>query len=92
MIAAMHEARLEPPPLVPQVTDRATSGLNERQVKAMRFLREHGEITTVMYSQDIATQITERMARKDLQDLVRRGLIDRIGRTRGTRYTLRRSE
>ncbi len=67
-------------------------GLNARQVKAMRYLEEHGEITSAVYCTEIAPDISQRMARKDLRDLEARGLVRRIGRTRGTRYVLSVSE
>ncbi len=67
-------------------------GLNARQVEAMRYLEEHGEITSAVYSEVIAPDVSQRMARKDLNDLEERGFVTRIGRTRGTRYVLPRSE
>jgi len=76
----------------PPATEYTALGLNDRQIKAMRYLQEHGEITTIIYCREIAPQISERTARKDLNDLVERGLITRIGRTRGTKYVLLSSE
>ena len=67
-------------------------GLNIRQVKAMQYLEEHGEITSSVYCSEIAPNISQRMARKDLRDLEERGLVSRIGQTRGTRYVLPVSE
>ena len=70
----------------------ATLGLNTRQVKAMRYLEEHGEITSLVYCEEITPAISRRTARKDLKDLEERGLVTRIGRTRGIRYVLSTSE
>jgi ATP-dependent DNA helicase RecG len=67
-------------------------GLNARQAKAMRYLEEHGEITSSLYCEEIAPDISQRMARKDLKDLEERGLVIRLGRTRGTRYVSSGSE
>jgi ATP-dependent DNA helicase RecG len=66
--------------------------LNARQVRAMQYLEEHGEITSSLYCEEIAPNITQRTARKDLKGLMEVGLVTRIGRTRGTRYVLSDSE
>ena len=58
----------------------------------MRYLERRGEITSATYCEEIAPGISERMARKDLNNLVERGLVTRVGRTRGTRYVLPSSE
>ncbi|MFO7917286.1 MAG: ATP-binding protein [Anaerolineae bacterium] len=76
----------------PEQMDYTDLGLTNRQVRAMRYLEEHGEITSSIYCRDIAPDIGPRMARKDLGDLVDRGLVIRVGRTRGTRYILPGSE
>jgi len=70
----------------PVAPDLVTMGLNERQIAAFRYVQQHGEITTSIYVEKIAPQITERMARKDLKVLQERGLVRRVGRTRGTKY------
>lgn len=66
--------------------------LNARQMRAMQYLEEHGEITSSLYCEEIAPDITQRTARKDLKGLMELGLVIRIGRTRGTRYVLSGSE
>lgn len=76
----------------PAANHITTPGLNARQMKAMRYLEEHGEITSPVYCAEIAPDISQRMARKDLRDLEERRLVNRIGRTRGTRYVLSVSE
>jgi ATP-dependent DNA helicase RecG len=70
----------------------AKLSLNARQLKAMQYLEEYGEITSSIYSELIAPDISQRMARKDLKDMEERGLVARVGRTRGTRYVLPSSE
>ena len=72
----------------PVAPDLVTMGLNERQIAAFRYVQQHGEITTRTYVEKIAPQITERMARKDLKALQERGLVRRVGRTRGTKYVV----
>jgi len=77
---------------VSQRTDYADIDLNARQVKAMQYLEKHREITSAIYCEGIAPRISQRMARKDLKDLVERGMVIRVGHTRGTRYVLPTSE
>lgn len=72
----------------PVAPDLVPMGLNERQVAALKYVQQHGQITTRTYVEKIAPQITERMARKDLNVLQERGLVRRVGHTRGTRYVL----
>lgn len=65
--------------------------INERQVKAILYIKEHGKITNRLY-QDI-TNISKPGATLDLQDLVNKELMNKIGTTgRGTYYTLKRKE
>jgi ATP-dependent DNA helicase RecG len=66
----------------------AAFDLNARQVKALQYLEKHGEITSSIYSEVIAPDISQRVARKDLKDLEKRGFVVRLGQTRGTRYVL----
>jgi ATP-dependent DNA helicase RecG len=80
--------RVIPTSLPPVAPDLVTMGLNERQVAALRYVQQHGEITTRTYVETIAPHITERMARKDLNVLQERGLVRRVGKTRGTKYVL----
>ena len=76
----------------PQQVTYATRDLNARQMKAMRYLKKHREITSSIYCEKIAPDISQRMARKDLKGLEEQGLVIRIGRTRGARYVLSISE
>ncbi len=61
--------------------------LNQRQVKAMNFIRKNGYITNDYYIQ--INQISDRHARRDLRQLVDMDLIARIGKGRSTRYVLK---
>jgi ATP-dependent DNA helicase RecG len=64
-------------------------GLNERQVRALLYVKEHDRITNREY-QDV-NGISERTALRDLKDLCDRGLLERMGDTgRGTEYRLTR--
>ncbi|MEC3882062.1 ATP-binding protein [Parapedobacter sp. 10938] len=63
--------------------------INERQVKAILYIKKHGSITNRLY-QGI-TGISKPGATLDLQDLVSKELINKTGTTgRGTYYTLNR--
>jgi ATP-dependent DNA helicase RecG len=63
-------------------------GLNERQIKAVMFVKEKGEITNKDYQMVCAT--SERTATRDLADLVRKGIFRQIGTTgRGAGYMLK---
>ncbi len=63
-------------------------GLNERQVKAVRHVREYGSITNREYRQ--ITGISDEGARLDLKQLVELGIFRLQGKGRSTTYTLKR--
>lgn len=59
--------------------------LNARQEKALEYLAEHGRITNSEY-QGLAPDVSSETIRRDLVDLVERGLLLKIGRKRATYY------
>lgn len=61
-------------------------GLNERQLRAISFIRQYGEITRPEYENVAGQGVSSRTAQNDLRDLVERGLIARVGAGPGTRY------
>lgn len=63
-------------------------GLNERQIAALLWLAEHRRVTNREY-RELAPDISDETVRRDLADLVERGLLLRIGDRRGTYYILR---
>lgn len=63
--------------------------LNERQIRALRLVREQGEITRAQYEASIGKELSSRTAQNDLRELVERGILERVGAGPGTRYTLR---
>ncbi len=63
-------------------------GLNERQITALLYLAEHRRITNREYREQ-QPDISDETVRRDLADLVDRGLLLRIGDRRGTYYILR---
>jgi len=63
-------------------------GLSERQVHAVLYVKEHGQITNTDY-QGIAG-VSKPTATRDLEDLVSKGVLEKQGITgRGVRYVLR---
>ncbi len=65
--------------------------INERQVKAILYIKEHGSISNRLYQE--ITGISKPGATLDLQDLVSKELISKTGTTgRGTYYTLNRKD
>jgi ATP-dependent DNA helicase RecG len=63
-------------------------GLNERQIAAMLHLAEQRRITN-RDMQDLAPEVSAETLRRDLADLVERGLLMRIGDKRGAYYILK---
>jgi ATP-dependent DNA helicase RecG len=62
--------------------------MNERQLKALNFVREKGSITNSDY-QTLCPHVTSETLRLDLKDLVDRGVLLRVGAKRGTYYILK---
>ena len=63
-------------------------GLNNRQIQAVAYIREHGKITNSEFQ--ILASIKKRQATKDLNDLKERQVISRVGKTgKGTHYILK---
>lgn len=62
-------------------------GLNERQVKAVTYIKEHRRITNREYRQ--LTGVSDEGARLDLRQLVDLGVLRPRGKGRSTSYTLR---
>jgi ATP-dependent DNA helicase RecG len=69
--------------------ERASEPLleQERRVKqAMQYLQTHGTITNGIYRQ--LTDVSEATARRDLEELVGKGVLRASGKTRGRQYRL----
>jgi DNA-binding NtrC family response regulator len=62
--------------------------LNERQLLALAHVREHGSISSKDLTELRGGGISKRTAGYDIQDLVTRGLLKRVGRGPATRYVL----
>ena len=66
-------------------------GLNERQIKAVLYVKEKGSITNKEYQKLFG--VSEATATRDLKELVKRGILEKIGVTgKGTYYKLKPSK
>jgi ATP-dependent DNA helicase RecG len=69
-------------------TPRGVPTMNERQAKALAYIRENGRITNREYRQ-ICPGVSPETLRLDFVDLVERGLLLKIGAKKGTYYILK---
>jgi ATP-dependent DNA helicase RecG len=67
--------------------DLSKLGLSDRQIKAILYVKEHGKITNKEY-QEINTGITDRTALRDLEILIEKGFLKRIGEKKAAYYEL----
>lgn len=65
-----------------------TRNMNERQSRALTYVRESGSITNREY-QNLCPDVTPETLRLDLVDLVEKGLLLKIGSKKGTHYILK---
>jgi ATP-dependent DNA helicase RecG len=65
-----------------------TNSMNERQARALAYVREHGSITNREY-QRLSGDVSAETLRRDLSDLVLRGALLKIGSKKGTYYILK---
>jgi len=63
-----------------------TQGLNQRQIKAMGYVIQQGRVTNLEYQS--LCGVSRSTAKKELQTLVARGLLQQQGTGRYTRYVL----
>ena len=63
-------------------------GFNERQIKAVLYVKERGRITNMEYQR--VANVSKPTATRDLTELVSKGILEQIGITgKGTQYTLK---
>lgn len=67
---------------------RRSSGLNERQTRALAYVREHGSISNREY-QRLCPDVSSETLRLDLRDLVNKDFLLKIGSKKGTHYILK---
>ncbi|MGH2497789.1 MAG: ATP-binding protein [Ktedonobacteraceae bacterium] len=69
------------------ILDREEQRVEERRkTLAMRYIQQHGFITNREYRE--LTGVSENTALRDLEELVARGVLKKIGKTRGRQYKL----
>ncbi|WP_051261743.1 sigma 54-interacting transcriptional regulator [Desulfovibrio inopinatus] len=84
------------PPPASQKSDEVRSvksgpsglGLNERQLKAHSYLIRSGSISRSEYQELIGGKLSARTAIYDLNDMVKKGLLSKVGSGPATRYEL----
>jgi len=65
-------------------------GLNERQIKAVNYVKEKGKITNKDYRE--LFDVSKRTVTNDLEELVQKNLFEKIGtRGKGTFYKIKRA-
>lgn len=64
------------------------SSMNERQLRAIQYMKEHGRITSREYQQ-LCPNVSAETLRLDMVDLVDKGIAMKIGVKRGTYYILK---
>ena len=69
-------------------TPHGVPAMNERQAKALAYIRENGRITNREYRQ-ICPSVSPETLRLDFVDLAERGLLLKIGAKKGTYYILK---
>lgn len=61
-------------------------GLNERQIRAVQYIKENGRITNSDYQK--VNNVSERTALRDLEDLMLKKVVLKKGEKKGTNYKL----
>ena len=67
--------------------DLRAMGLNERQIKAVLYVKEKGQITNKEYQ--VINETNRRTALRDLDDLCKQGILERMGELKSTYYTIK---
>jgi len=71
-----------------QPTPKWTRSMNERQTRALTYVRENGVITNREYRK-LCSDVSPETLRLDLVDLVEKGVLLKIGSKKGTHYILK---
>jgi ATP-dependent DNA helicase RecG len=71
-----------------QAAPKWEKSMNERQARALTYVRERGSITNSDYRR-LCPDVSPETLRLDLTDLVDRGVLLRIGAKKGTYYILK---
>ena len=63
-------------------------GLNERQLRAIKYVKEKGHITLSL-SSNLCTDVSEKTLYRDLQYLVTKNILKQSGEKKGRKYILK---
>lgn len=63
-------------------------GLNERQIKAVMYVKEKGSINLSSFK-TIISEVSEKTLYRDLQDLVNTNILKEVGEKKGRKYELK---
>ena len=66
--------------------DLQAKGLNKRQIKAVLYVKDNGQITNKIYQE--INQVSKRTASSDLAELVNYNLLENVGLGAGSYYKL----
>ena len=72
--------------LFPSIEDLKKSGLNEKQIKTIKYIEAHGKITRSEYEK--LCLVSSRTANREIEELLRKGLIEKKGRGPEIHYCL----
>ena len=61
--------------------------MNDRQIKAVLFLKENKKMTSKYY-QTLSGDITDRTALRDIEQLIDKNLVVKVGQKKGAYYRL----
>jgi len=87
-IITLYGAAAEGGIVAPVADEAARWGLNERQARALAYLKTYGQITRSEYCE--LTGVQKSTAHQDLQDMVLKSIVVRQGKGRGVRYVWNR--
>ncbi len=87
-IITLYGAAAEGGVAVPLTDEAARWKLNERQARALEYLKAYGQITRSEYC--TLTGVQKSTAHQDLQNMISKGIVVRQGKGRGTRYVWNR--
>jgi ATP-dependent DNA helicase RecG len=87
-IITRHSAAAAGGVVVPPTNEAARWRLNERQARALEYLKAYGQITRSEYCE--LTGVQKSTAHQDLRSMISKGIVVRQGKGRGTRYVWNR--
>ena len=73
---------------VAKAVPKWSQSINERQARALNYVKENGSVSNREY-QRVCEGVSAETLRRDLADLVKRGVLLKIGSKKGTHYILK---